>query len=601
MLKANIVAKYAQLQQRIEAILRLLTPGHPTTLSMSAIHKQELKLFLESHFSTTEELFNKHTDTLNETVINRSIDQILSEELFQLDSTLRFIEVGFVRPRTNAEEAQILEAADWLCTDMFIEGMKPHRYSDNDQPVGPIAALDATRSPALWGENTTLDIPSLFKNKTTYKTVLPVICLPSDIARSPEFYPLLSHEVGHSLDTALGISSKVIASFTPTTTGKKYWREWMREIVADYYGVFLSGSAFGISFANYIKRYNLPDDIDRDSKYPPISLRLHIIAETIKSLYTEVTDLDPILNFITQEVDLKLKPEEFEELLDAYIKDILPLLQKTIIPNPPTTDSLQDQEDLTIHTSKSTHEKQIPDLSFIRLPSVLTHSLQSSPEIAQTSHEIFRKWHSWMRENKPPDWANIDSNWQFKEHLTTLRPTFTLAGGKKKRPPVSLLTAHDNIDFLGATNKSLTKFLQKAAQLRTEGEKFKPWSTISIYFASDLLLEQVIYDNSNLAEKKATRNEAIDTLKKLFADNPEWCPSVTMYLFDGPAIFGSYWDADEPGGRIHISPQLLGKDIGICPSQDHVWTTNPPSYEYESYREHLEMTKLTSHSINNII
>ena len=597
MLTSNIQTKYLKLQERVNRLLSKLDPHGHDTMNMAPRHREELKIFLEGHFSNSLSLFTKHADALAKETIEKNIGQLLSEELFQLDAAIRFIEVSFIRPRTEATEAQILEATDRLCTEMFIEGVKNHNIEQDKQPVGPIVALDSTRSPAIWSENTTLDIPSLFSNNLSYGAIIPVVCLPADISQSPEFYPLLSHEVGHALDSALGISSKIISTFDKTTQGKKYWHKWMREIVADFYGVYFSGTAFGLSFVHFISRYNLPDDLDQASKYPPISLRLQFIAATIRQLYASSEDLDFTLECVLRGIDLQLKPEDFEELNNAYINEIQPRLMLHIIPEI-SQEKLQLLESQIISYSQTQPKlEQTPELPFIRLPSILAHRCFRDSGMSNETIKIFRHWHS---NALAPEWANQSSSWQFIEHLATLRPTFTLSGSKKKRPPIPLLTTHDEITFLGATNKSLAKLIQEAAKLRTTDGEILPWKRISIYFASDALLEQVIYEESDLPQKKQVRDEAIKILQGLFQENPEWCPAVSMHLFNGPAIFGSYWDSNEIGGRIHMSSQLLGKDIGVCPSQDHIWTTNPPSYEYENYREHLKAVENLSIKITKI-
>ena len=66
-----------------------------------------------------------------------------------------------------------------------------------------------------------------------------------------------------------------------------------------------------------------------------------------------------------------------------------------------------------------------------------------------------------------------------------------------------------------------------------------------------------------------------------------WAQKWAIYEFNGPPVFASYWDWDERGGRIHISPALLGTVIGECPASDHLWCQETATDHYRKYVKHL--------------
>lgn len=173
--------------------------------------------------------------------------------------------------------------------------------------------------------------------------------------------------------------------------------------------------------------------------------------------------------------------------------------------------------------------------------------------------------------------------------LPTLRAPLLGPDGVTKYPPIVLLAAHHRIRFVGSTNKWLANAIKTALLLR-EG---RPWERIDVFFASDELLLQVErYDESSNEKWSherliAERDEHLKNLKDLFQANHNLIEKAVFRLFDGPALFASYWDSDARYGRIHVSTQLLGMDIGKCPATDHLWLHEDPTPAYRSYQKHL--------------
>jgi hypothetical protein len=85
---------------------------------------------------------------------------------------------------------------------------------------------------------------------------------------------------------------------------------------------------------------------------------------------------------------------------------------------------------------------------------------------------------------------------------------------------------------------------------------------------------------SAAAELAGARAQALAALAPLLRDcADEWA----LYEYDQPFLFASYWSADAPGGRIHVSPQVWGQDRRRCPGIDYVWQSSLPGAAYQTY------------------
>ena len=105
-----------------------------------------------------------------------------------------------------------------------------------------------------------------------------------------------------------------------------------------------------------------------------------------------------------------------------------------------------------------------------------------------------------------------------------------------------------------------------------------------LFFASDSLLKQVEYGEfDSVQHRDESRAEIEQSLR-----TKNWAKNWTIYEFNGPPLFASYWDWDARGGRIHISAALLGTVIGECPATDQIWIQESPTEEYKKYVKHLK-------------
>lgn len=519
--------------------------------------------------------------------------KLLVSRRFEFESAIRFVREAFIKPRLDKDLALVLQVADWLCVDAFqLFVVAKSAGNAADYPLGPLVALDSRRSPAMWNGDQELTVPSLFdltarihrakKSSTSGLAVFPVITLPADLSRLPEYYALLSHEVGHAVDAAFGFTRTILENLEDSPLWL-YWKAWMREIVADAIGVTLSGEAFALAWWRFVRPMSPKTDLTYSDPYPPIALRLSFLRKML-ARRGKLTALPKAFPGATS-----INHTDYRKLDDEFGTRVLPLLDKVIfsvVPFPPGHERFTRQS--ARHAVK---QKGISWLQkeFRLVPSVLTQAITRGPG--------FKTWDAlmnWVKdfrtENQPrlPLWqTDPHSEWSFtREFLPTLSPTILGPDGVTKVPPGVLLITHDRIAFLGATQKWLLAALEETVRLRD-----KPWEQMDIYFATDSLLESVeAYEDGfrrSTSSLREERDKALADLKAFFRRRPFCCGKVHFLSFDGPPVFASYWDWDKQGGRIHISPQLPGIDISKCPAIDHIWLQDVPTFTYDQYRQSL--------------
>ncbi len=544
-------------------------------ISIAPRQANELSQFIEAH---SDEL-QRHCDSVRKSDSELNV-QLLTTRYMELEEALRFVERAFIAPRTSGTERQVLEAADWLC----VEGFQLFVPDTESSPVGPLVAIDSSQSPAVWAPDANLPIPSLFQTEPKQigrkgdgpRTLAPfaLVCLPGHLARSPESYPLLSHEVGHAVDNALGATDQIIKEL-PKGLRLKYWQKWMREIFADAVAVTLSGEAFLLSLAQYLVTMKPFEEVSAANIYPGNTLRRALIGECLSYFQTELTVVDQIP---TEEEIRGRFGRTAQALLIEFREKLLPVIARhTFVKN---ANWPQEQAAITELVPKVERETTLKwsKQPFRLMPSLMVRAQQSNP--ALDTLEVFRNLHQHVAER--PEWVEAPSKWVFsEEYLPSLRPTLLGADGQFKVPPLLLLATYQKIAFIGATNWQLAKMMEKAFQERGE----KSWDQIHLFFATDELLKQVEYGKRDpQQERDQSEAEFIELLGQ-----GRWAKRWAIYRFSGPPVFASYWDWDRRGGRIHISPALLGTVIGKCPSSDHIWHDKNPTDHYEKYVKHLQV------------
>lgn len=577
--------------------------GGDGSWSMTPRHAKELLQYLEAHKKKLEarKAAVEGLRAPKESAPANPDLHVLASQRFDFDSAIRFVREAFIKPRCDAESMRVLEAADWYCTEAFQRFLERTKTPTTKFPVGPIVAIDSTRTPAIWKENAQLRIPSIFAEAIAVRGAnrdtlppFPVICLPADLIALPEYFVLLSHEVGHAVDDALLLREGVLAKLTEAPLSS-FWKAWMREIIADAAAVEVAGKAFAVALWRYAARRPLDRELTESNPYPPMELRLlflkAMMGATLYDACGGLPSVDAMENL----------PKIAESLLSEFSKKVVPVLQEYLFHDRDIFGEENAKEGAALTQLEVNRIPAVSTLPFLRVPSVFTLAILGN---GKEGHRIdFKKWHKKYRNsNAKPRWIDERSSWDFSEDtLPTLRPTIFGPDGITKYPPIVLLAAHDRISFVGGTNKWLACNLAKALARRKKENS--PWEQIDVFFASDTLLLQLErYDKGStvkwpLARLIEERDEQIEILKKQFLKQRKWIKSAVFRISYGTALFASYWDSNERGGRIHVSTQLLGMDVGVCPSADHIWLRAEPTKAYRDYQAHLRGLEQSSREV----
>ncbi|RPI85418.1 MAG: hypothetical protein EHM42_06730, partial [Planctomycetaceae bacterium] len=414
-------------------------------LSIAPRQAKELSRFLDAHRQAVQALLERAESVAGADELSM---QGLVARQADLERAHSFVQSAFIDPRRSKEERQSLEAADWMCVEGFLRFVEPE-----NGPIGPLVAVDPMRSPAVWDPGTSLPLPSLFRkqpekldreaNPEESDRVLdyfPVVCLPSNLARSPEFYPLLSHEVGHAVDSTLGWSGEILRKLSASKL-RDFWQSWMREMLADFVGLAVSGEAFALALHGYVRYMGVTREITAASSYPGIELRLAMLRDAIAKYDRGDCPVARLLD------DRLNKAGEFskegKKLRTAYLKDVLPVLEQTLKFTPEAWQNEQTQtEELAGKLGRGAADTKA-DLPTRPLPFPLYSSAVALAKLESEqldSLDVFRRLHTHAADLHRPDWVQSPSVWEFSvKTIPTLRPTLLASDGETKVPPKELL------------------------------------------------------------------------------------------------------------------------------------------------------------------
>jgi len=556
--------------------VKMLRDKADQTISFAERQRNELATFIE----VFQKELARFRSSLDQSRSSINLQLLLTRRM-ELEEVVRYVDRAFIQRRRGGFEVQILEAADWMC----VEGFQLFVPEGETQPIGPMVAIDSALSPAVWAPDAKLPIPSLFNvvpkrmDRGESLPPFPLICLPGHLAQSPEYLPLLSHEVGHAVDYSTKFSETILEEIKAATY-LRYWTAWMREIVADSVGITLSGEAFIEALKRYLDQLTPLDEVSTANAYPANLLRLAFAGAMAKQYDPSWVD---DAGCIPSDVQVRGLNRTAIALLDEFRSTVLPSIAKNIFKvNTNWKEEGVEVRQLAARLANS--DDRTWTLNAFRLtPSAVIIAQRICLENNKSfdTFQCLRDLHKNVPENMRPKWVQGQTNWTFSEdYLPTLRPTFLGIDGKFKVPPVLLLTTHQKVAFVGATNWQLCSKLAEAFEARNH----VPWETLTFFFASDSLLKQVEYGEFDSVKHRDDSRAEIE--RSLRTKN--WAKNWIIYEFNGPPLFASYWDWDVRGGRIHISAALLGTVIGECPATDQIWFQENPTEEYKKYVKHLK-------------
>jgi len=164
-------------------------------------------------------------------------------------------------------------------------------------------------------------------------------------------------------------------------------------------------------------------------------------------------------------------------------------------------------------------------------------------------------------------------------------------GAKGKVPPTELLRRHRRVAFVGVTHDRLSHVFQKVL----DAEPDHKWDRIYLLFLSDARLGWVAEEMNEtvddlVASKVNARTELENVLKGRVRE-------LHFLEYDRPFYCASYWDWDERGGFVHVSPLVWGANPKVCPAMNYHWIGEDPGNDYVAYQDGLTSLLQTATSI----
>lgn len=167
-------------------------------------------------------------------------------------------------------------------------------------------------------------------------------------------------------------------------------------------------------------------------------------------------------------------------------------------------------------------------------------------------------------------------------------------GAKAKVPPAELLRRHSRVAFVGVTHGQLASVFRQVL----DADPTHTWDGIYLLFLSDDRLRWIAENEKkeSLDDLVASKVRARRQLGRLLRGRVRE-GELAFLEYDRPFYCASYWDWDERGGFVHVSPLVWGADPRTCPAMNYHWIETDPGDDYLAYRDGLISLLQTSQPI----
>jgi hypothetical protein len=472
-------------------------------------------------------------------------------------------------------------------------------------PPPPVTFAEAIRSPVVYARSAKVRVPGLVSD-AILELPLPVVVYPPNQLQSLWLYSTLHHEVGHNFDRALGLSAELQRAIeTGLDQRRDEWCSWTREILADAVGVGLGGEGFAYTLAEVLASLSLMAVSSLDGAHPPAVVRLVLVASMLDGLAAlgsgraeSITATTAQLRQLA-ETSLANLPELKD--LRAYVDDARVVARLVLSSNlsalgeRPLAATLPDvvADSTTAHAMaallrldavarEAALQTSAPPNSWRLLPSAARLAVRAIPGATEAAlDELQRAGDALRGKMSAPDWVIEPTRWRTLRSLIPQldRSIYEEEATGYKRPPHRLLCEYERIAFVAATNDQLADRLRKAFAARSS----RRWASLELFFLDDAELAAIAAGEGTTPRALvAAKANALEELSKLVPDVAErWA----FYTYARPYYFASYWDHEEQGGRIHVSPFIWGQPVKKCPGLDYLWHRDrrEPTREYRAY------------------
>ena len=408
----------------------------------------------------------------------------------------------------------------------------------------------------------------------------PVVFAPPYPEAAVSALSVLHHEVGHNLDHALQITEELTPRFEARAPegNRPGWPSWTREVVADALGTLLAGAGLGRELLKWRAVYPGRDG-GRSHAHPPLLARGALCYHWLSELGLPLDE--PTIADLVRARDEHAAGSAEDA---ALVRDLAAL----VLTHPLRALNGGALRDLARDLARDhagavaaarRDDAPLDDVPDRLWPLVAALRVERGVDDARVARDMMRGAAGRTRGD-----ASAQA-WLFQADLmSAARPTvLDYRAGWRKVPPVELIARARDVTFVGATNDTLPEMLAKAHKLAG-----RCLESLTIYFlhpdAVRAMAPDPAHADAHVARGRRARGEFGDSLLASVATRWE------ILEFDRPYFFASYFDADRPGGRIHVSSHGWGQDIKEAPAIDYVWPPEKarPGRAYAWYRQALD-------------
>ena len=420
------------------------------------------------------------------------------------------------------------------------------------------------------------------RHRTSDSTTLPfpVVFAPPYPEAAVSALSVLHHEVGHNLDHALQITEELAPQLEARAPegDRPGWPSWTREVVADALGTLLAGTGLGRELLKWRALYPGRDG-GRSHAHPPLLARGALCCHWLIELGLPVDD--PTMADLVAARDEHAAGSAHGA---ALVRDLAAL----VLTHPLRAlngGALRDlaralaRDHARAVAAARLDDAPLDDVPDRLWPLVAALSVERGADDAQVARSMMRRSAARTRTG-----ASAQAWLVQADLLSAARPTvIDYRVGWRKVPPVELIARARDVTFVGAINDTLPQLLAKARDLAG-----RCLESLTIYFlhadAVRAMAPAPADADAHVERGRQARGSLDDQLLASVAARWE------ILEFDRPYFFGSYFDADQPGGRIHVSSHGWGQDIKDAPAIDYVWPPERPLpvRAYAWYRQALD-------------
>lgn len=217
--------------------------------------------------------------------------------LVRTHSVMAVFNYIFAQRDRSAEDKFVLDIADIIVAKCYlpcIQLANQWRGINKDHfREPPLIFFNAMLSPAALNRSYTVSKVGLeMYAEVEHLLPISVISLPFHDQAALWTYCSLYHEVGHLLDHDIGLCGdfkKLLDTSLSESRVKDHWELWLREIIADAFGILLGGAGFAYALFNMI--LNSPKDVRQApaDKHPIDYVRMFLLCALLRK--TKVTAL----------------------------------------------------------------------------------------------------------------------------------------------------------------------------------------------------------------------------------------------------------------------------------------------------------------------